>query len=102
MATCPVCLTRLPMARTLVPFFNARAKIVCPRCSASLKSADRMVLYNIVAASVAAVMGAATAFSAAPFYIAIAGLATWIVATALWFVATIRFVRSEQTPRLNK
>ena len=95
MADCPVCLTPLPMARTLAPFFNARAKIVCPTCSTALKRADRMVLYHVAIASAAAVMGGAMAFSAAPFYIAAAILATWIVIAALWFIAVVRFAASE-------
>lgn len=91
MATCPVCLTRLPIARTLAPFFNARAKVVCPTCSISLRRADRMVVYHVVVASAAVVMGAATALSAAPLYIAIVILVTWIVIAALWFIAIVRF-----------
>lgn len=91
MAVCPVCLARLPVARTLTPFFNARAKVICPTCSTPLKRAGRMVLYHASIASGAAVMGAAMALSNAPLSIAATMLTIWLVIAALWFVVAVRF-----------
>lgn len=95
MATCPVCLARLPVTRTLALFFNAREKVICPTCATSLKRADRMVLYHASIASVAAVMGAAMALFNAPLPIATIALTIWLVIAALWFFVAVRFAASK-------